>query len=151
MQGFKKSVEEGGIRNYLAVKGPGVPAGVADNTLTHITDILPTIADLARVRASHLPWDGLSFANLLQHGPDRADKQQEERMVFAMSPHCWGPDSVPELGSDRQVVKSQRLLDFDHGGVDGRGFKRCIGVRHKGYKWLGDSGRVFRCVCCCWV
>lgn len=36
MQGFKKSAEEGGIRNFLAVKGPGVPAGVLDFTLTSI-------------------------------------------------------------------------------------------------------------------
>jgi arylsulfatase/uncharacterized sulfatase len=68
MQGFKKSVEEGGVRNYLAVKGPGVPSGVVDSTLLHITDILPTVADLAGVSGRHMPWDGVSFTNVL-HPP----------------------------------------------------------------------------------
>jgi hypothetical protein len=144
MQGFKKSVEEGGVRNYLAVKGPGVHAGVIDDTLLHITDVLPTLADLAGVRSHHMPWDGLSFANLLQSGAPSA--AQEGRIVFTMSPHCWSPDSVPDLGRDRRVAKPQRLLDFEAGGVDGRGFKHCIGARLGVYKWLGESGRVFRCV-----
>lgn len=47
MQGYKRDVEEGGVRNYLAVKGPGVQAGVIDSTLTDIADILPTLAALA--------------------------------------------------------------------------------------------------------
>lgn len=47
MQGEKHEVLEGGIRNYLAVQGPGVQAGVVDSTLTDVTDILPTVADLA--------------------------------------------------------------------------------------------------------
>jgi hypothetical protein len=37
----KRSVREGGIRNYLAVQGPGVAAGVTDSTLLSIIDILP--------------------------------------------------------------------------------------------------------------
>ena len=162
MQGFKKSVEEGGIRNYLAVKGPGVPSGVLDNTLLSITDILPTVADLAGVNSQHLPWDGISFANVLRSGPStQLSTQQAERVVIEMSPHCWSPDTVPELGADRKVLKSQPLLDFDKGGVDGTGFKRCIGVRYKDYKWLGESNKVYRyaaravrllkllAVCCC--
>lgn len=151
MQGFKKSVEEGGIRNYLAVKGPGVPSGVLDNTLLSITDILPTIADLAGVKSGHLPWDGISFANVLRSsgGPQstQLSMQQEERVVFEMSPHCWAPDTVPELGPDRKVLRSQPLLDFDKGGVDGAGFKRCIGARYRDYKWLGETNKVYRYEC----
>ena len=147
MQGFKKSVEEGGIRNYLAIKGPGVPAGVLDNTLVHITDILPTVADLAGVHSQHLPWDGISFANVLKSNSkpsNQISKQQAERVVVEMSPHCWSPDMVPELGADRKVVRTQQLLDLDKGGVEGKGFQRCLGLRYKDYKWLGESNRVYR-------
>jgi arylsulfatase/uncharacterized sulfatase len=49
MQGFKREVTEGGIRNWLAVKGPGVQAGVIDSTLLDITDVVPTVTDLAGV------------------------------------------------------------------------------------------------------
>lgn len=149
MQGFKKSVEEGGIRNYLAIKGPGVSAGVLDYSLLSITDILPTVADLAGVtnHSQHLPWDGLSFANLLKTGGSTPlSTQHAERVVAHMSPHCWSPDTVPELGPDRKVVRSQALLDFDKGGVEGKGFQRCLGLRYKDYKWLGESNRVYRWV-----
>jgi arylsulfatase A-like enzyme len=49
MQGYKRAVEEGGIRNWLAVQGPGVQGGVIDSTLLDITDVVPTVADLAGV------------------------------------------------------------------------------------------------------
>jgi arylsulfatase A-like enzyme len=68
MQGSKSDIAEGGIRNWLAVQGPGVPRGVIDSTLTDITDILPTIAELAGIdpaASTHLPWDGISMTNLL--------------------------------------------------------------------------------------
>jgi hypothetical protein len=74
MQGSKAVVLEGGIRNFLAVQGPGVEAGVTDSTLLDVTDILPTLADLAAKPGSSSSndgvdwssiWDGISFANLL--------------------------------------------------------------------------------------
>ncbi|KAF8058413.1 hypothetical protein HT031_005537 [Scenedesmus sp. PABB004] len=67
-QGVKHSLGEGGILNFMAVTGPGVPAGAVDGTLLDVTDVLPTVAALAGIPANgtdHLPWDGLSFANLL--------------------------------------------------------------------------------------
>jgi hypothetical protein len=147
MQGFKKDVLEGGIRNYLAVKGPGVVSGVTDYALTSITDILPTIADLAGVHSPHLPWDGISFANVLKAGPStQLTTQQGERVVVEMSPHCWSPDTVPELGPDRKLDKEQVLLDYDKGGVEGKGFQKCLGLRYKDYKWVGETGRVYRWV-----
>jgi hypothetical protein len=124
MQGAKSLANEAGIRNFLAVSGPGVPGGVIDSSLLTLTDILPTMADLASVpqgTANHKPWDGISFKNLLQSGSTsstgsavavaRAQKgrrgnalassQQLDRFVFALSPHCWDADAVPALGPDR--------------------------------------------------
>ncbi|KAF8072531.1 hypothetical protein HT031_000191 [Scenedesmus sp. PABB004] len=79
MQGFKHSVLEGGVRNFLAVQGPGVPAGVVDSTLVDIKDVLPTMAELAGLPANgtnHWPWDGLSFANLLVPEPEPEHEPQ---------------------------------------------------------------------------
>lgn len=81
MQGNKDFVLEGGIRNFLTVRGPGVPAGFVDSTLLEVTDIMPTIVELAgqsqqqqtvQVQTQSLAsstsipdWDGLSFKNLV--------------------------------------------------------------------------------------
>lgn len=114
MQGYKRAVEEGGIRNYLAIKGPGVQAGVIDSTLLDITDILPTMVDLAGLQApaaDEQAFTGVSFKNLLQTGAARpatarstqslATPQQQDRFLFSLSPICWDPDSVPELDENR--------------------------------------------------
>jgi hypothetical protein len=122
MQGSKSLANEAGIRNFLAVSGPGVPGGVIDSSLLTLTDILPTMADLANVpdgTANHKPWDGMSFKNLLKPGSGStavaaaslqltgrrgtalASPKQFNRFVFALSPHCWDADAVPALGPDR--------------------------------------------------
>lgn len=110
MQGYKRDVEEGGVRNFLGVQGPGVQAGVIDSTLTDLTDILPTMADLAGIpRISK--WDGISLRNLLllgdsqaavaRRGAGRANQQQLERFVVSLGPLCWDANSVPQLDSNR--------------------------------------------------
>ncbi|KAI8466606.1 MAG: alkaline-phosphatase-like protein [Monoraphidium minutum] len=171
MQGSKRAIEEGGIRNFLGVQGPGVKAGVIDSTLTEITDILPTIADLGRVppgSAGHLPFSGTSIKNLLlpqsdapepRRGTALATKDQKDRFAVSFSPMCWDSDTVPALGPDRRVVKPQPLLDFDGGGIlneqyqhyykDGSlqekpGYERCLAVRYKDFKWIGRTGKVYR-------
>lgn len=111
MIGYKRDVNEGGTRNFLAVRGPGVPAGAVDSTLLHITDVLPTLAALAGISPTatpHLPWDGVSFANLLSsnagsgaRGDAAASATQAGRTVFTLGPRCWDADAVPDLGADR--------------------------------------------------
>jgi hypothetical protein len=108
-------------RNFLAVQGPGVQAGVVDSTLLDVTDILPTMADFARAPANvanHLPWDGISFKNLLvpsaaaaaavaakgdasRRGDLLANKQQQDRYIFMLGPNCWSADAVPDLQRNR--------------------------------------------------
>lgn len=77
MAGAKHSVVEGGIRNYLIVQGPGVKPGAIDNTMTAISDIFPTMVDIAGVAATvpqGQPLDGLSFKSVLLPGSSNNKK-----------------------------------------------------------------------------
>jgi arylsulfatase A-like enzyme len=130
MVGSKSDLWEGGIRNFLAVQGPGVARGVIDSTLTDVTDILPTIADIAGIDAAastHLPWDGISLKNLLlstaqatrlqnqakrssssnvaagrtHRGTSLANTKQLNRFLVTLSPSCWHANAVPNLDVNR--------------------------------------------------
>lgn len=46
---YKGWVGEGGIRSPLIVSGPGIEAGTRSQALTHVTDLAPTILELAGV------------------------------------------------------------------------------------------------------
>jgi arylsulfatase A-like enzyme len=126
MLGGKSDIWEGGIRNFLAVRGPGVQQGVIDSTLMDVTDILPTIADIAGIdpaASTHMPWDGFSFKNLVlpsrratqllrrsanmisqgrtHRGTSLATPAQLGRYLVTLSPSCWHANVVPELSSNR--------------------------------------------------
>ncbi|KAF8059387.1 sulfatase [Scenedesmus sp. PABB004] len=172
MVGEKDWVWEGGVRGWLAARGPGVPVGAVDSTLLYTPDIVPTLLDLARARSPasgpNLPaFDGKSFAahlrpaSAVQHAAPPAGRF-DARTLFFLSPHCWDADAVPQLGPDRRVLRPQPLLDFDTGGVVNAheseymmlvkqqrggappGFARCIAVRHKDFKLQGHDGKVYR-------
>jgi hypothetical protein len=102
---------EGALRNHLAIAGPGIPSGAVDNTLLSLADVLPTIAELSNTTgARHMPWSGLSFANLLKP-KGKATQQQEERFMFTLvasgdERQCplledLMSKSLPDLGEDR--------------------------------------------------
>lgn len=62
---------EGGTRVVAFASGPGIKAGAVSGTFLHVTDILPTLLDIARIRdRSDLPGNisrpaGRSFAPVL--------------------------------------------------------------------------------------
>lgn len=101
MQGFKTDAEEGGWRNFLAIKGPGITPGSIDSTLTNIADVVPTVLDLAGGSPlQHLSLDGISLINLMA-GVEPTDKQ-EDRFVITIGPDCaFWPDLVPLVGPHR--------------------------------------------------
>jgi arylsulfatase A-like enzyme len=91
---------EGALRNHLAIAGPGIPSGAVDNTLLSLTDILPTIAELSNATAiQHIPWSGVSFANLLRPGGE-ATEEQRERFMF----------KLVTSGEDRQCLQLVKLM-----------------------------------------
>jgi hypothetical protein len=144
MVGEKRRVEEGGTRNFLAVKGPGVKRGYVDPALVHVTDIFPTLQEMAGgVPAStDGPLDGLSIANLI-FGAAEPTQAQKERVVVELDVTCTADDFVPLLNKDRRTQKPQPLLDYEKGGDDGGGFKKCIGARWGDYSWLGKNDQLY--------
>eukprot|EP00439_Symbiodinium_sp_Y106_P088332 s1_g868.t1 len=46
---FKGTVGEGGTRSPFLISGPGIPAGQIQDAPSHITDVLPTLFELASV------------------------------------------------------------------------------------------------------
>ncbi|KAF6235444.1 alkaline-phosphatase-like protein [Scenedesmus sp. NREL 46B-D3] len=114
----------GGLRNHLAIAGPGVPSGAVDDTLLSLADVLPTIAELGNAtKTRHMPWSGVSFANLLKPG-GRATAGQKERFMFSLvlsgnERQCPLLDDLiskylPDLGADRNVLKPQPMLVYQN-------------------------------------
>ena len=52
---YKNSVGEGGIRSPLIVRGPAVLSGTLSPAIAHVTDIAPTLYDLAGVQPETSP------------------------------------------------------------------------------------------------
>lgn len=77
---YKNSVSEGGIRAPLILRGPSVPAGQVNDAIAHVTDIVPTIYDLAGVHAETNP-------------------------LFAGKTHPQGKSLMPVLRGEAQSVR----------------------------------------------
>jgi arylsulfatase/uncharacterized sulfatase len=61
LSGYKFSATEGGLRAPLIIAWPGhsqVRAGAINGSLAHVTDILPTLLDLAGVAGQDGTWNG---------------------------------------------------------------------------------------------
>lgn len=72
LRGVKLEMTEGGIRAPAIVAGPGVRSGGVNTTVTHVTDLVPTILDFVHASAERIvggraviPPDGRSLADLL--------------------------------------------------------------------------------------
>ena len=105
----KGSIHEGGIREPMLVKWPGVvkPQSINDNYLI-IEDFYPTILEMAGVRNYRTVQrvDGKSFIPLLK---DNRPGQTNDRPLFWHYPNRWGP-SGPGIGSFSAV----RLGDWKY-------------------------------------
>lgn len=108
----KGSAREGGIREPMIVKWPGVvkPASV-DNSYLIIEDFFPSILEMANIynykTVQHI--DGLSFVPNL-----KAEKtSSEERVLFWHYPNNWGPIG-PGIGASSTVRKGDWKLIYYH-------------------------------------
>lgn len=105
----KGSIHEGGIREPMLVKWPGVvkPRSTNDNYLI-IEDFYPTILEMAGVENYQTVQevDGKSFVPLLK---DNSPGQTDDRPLFWHYPNHWGPTG-PGIGAFSAV----RLGDWKY-------------------------------------
>jgi arylsulfatase A-like enzyme len=77
MKGRKGSTDEGGVRTPLFVKWPAqIEEGLIIDEIVSVIDLLPTLADMARIIYSiQKPLDGISLKPLLlEENPDWSDR-----------------------------------------------------------------------------
>lgn len=108
----KGSVHEGGIREPMLVKWPGItPAQSQNDNYLIIEDFYPTILEMAGVENYQIPQtlDGESFVSLLEE----PGKQEQTRPLFWHYPNEWGP-SGPGIGAFSAVRKGDWKLIYYH-------------------------------------
>jgi arylsulfatase len=73
---FKMTVSEGGIRVPLLIAGPGIKAGQKTNAFTYVTDLMPTVLEMAGLKHPKVfrgrpiePMSGRSLVSLLSGSP----------------------------------------------------------------------------------
>ncbi|WIA17485.1 hypothetical protein OEZ85_014324 [Tetradesmus obliquus] len=113
--------------------------------------------------AQLLPGEETPAAKLIRmpSGMQGSKAVQQQRYLFAFGHQCWSEEALPLLGPDREVLRPQRLLRYNGGGLPDylepvggewlstangsyRGFEMCIAVRRGQYKWIGLTGKVYR-------
>ncbi|MHC4951435.1 MAG: arylsulfatase [Planctomycetota bacterium] len=92
---FKLTVGEGGIRSPLLIAGPGIKSGQQNDAFAYVTDIMPTILDLAGVEYPSMykghkvePMRGRSMASLLD-GSKKAIYTETEFVGGEMAGGKW--------------------------------------------------------------
>ncbi len=106
----KGSAHEGGIREPMIVKWPGmVKAGSKSDNYLIIEDFFPTILEMTGITDYKVPQmvDGKSFMPLLKNGKSNAP----ERSLFWHFPNNWGPTG-PGIGASSTIRKGDWKLIY---------------------------------------
>ncbi len=108
----KGQTHELGVCMPLIVKGPGmVPQGIETDALVDVTDLLPTLAELAGAKLpSQYIYDGQSFAGLLSG----TTKDSSRQWIMAMGGQpCVYPRKVsePSEGKNKEIYRDRVLRD----------------------------------------
>ena len=119
LAGGKGTVWEGGLRVPFIVAGPGIKAGACSHVRVSATDLFPTFAELAGIKAP-LPKgvEGGSFVPLLMNGGTGTVKRPREEFVVHF-PHYdkdqIGPASALILGNYKLIraYENSALYLFD--------------------------------------
>ncbi|MBI2513231.1 MAG: sulfatase-like hydrolase/transferase [Opitutae bacterium] len=133
LRGQKGTIYEGGILSPLYVRWPSHIKPGATGFLSHVTDLLPTLADLGRVPAANLPGrlDGRSLVPALL---DPA-ATQPDRIVFgsAMRVPARGRKQSPPLAAGRDLDAERTRLDYQEAHLYARDprFKLVKGARNQ--------------------
>ncbi|MER5179527.1 sulfatase-like hydrolase/transferase [Streptomyces sp. NPDC002896] len=110
LRGYKRNLYEGGIRTPLIAWGPGrIAAGTTDRP-TPLTDLLPTLADLAGAPAP-TDIDGLSAAPLLT-GDAKAAARHDALYFYRHDPAATPRANAQDKGRIRRVAEAVRRDDW---------------------------------------
>jgi arylsulfatase A len=83
LRGYKRNLYEGGIRVPLIAWRPGTIApGRVSERVTPLTDVLPTLAELAGAPVPRRPLDGVSAAPLLAGEGEGATEEHEDHLYW---------------------------------------------------------------------
>lgn len=109
----KGSIREGGIREPMIVKWPGVvKANSVCNDYLIIEDFYPTILDMAgvqKLKGECQTIDGISFIDLLEG----KNSKTGDRSLFWHYPNNWGPTG-PGIGAYSAIRKGDWKLIYFH-------------------------------------
>lgn len=110
LRGVKRNLYEGGIRVPLLAWGPGrVAAGTETSRQTPLTDVLPTLTELAGARTpDHL--DGLSLAGLV--GGVRAPGDHRHLYWYRNDPFATPTSQAADGGRGLQACEAVRRGDW---------------------------------------
>ncbi|MEC3906732.1 sulfatase [Tamlana sp. 2201CG12-4] len=137
----KGSIYEGGIREPMIVKWPGVvaPASVNDNYLI-IEDFYPTILEMAGTKTYHTVQyiDGKSFIPLLANNKSG---QTDSRPLFWHYPNEWGP-SGPGIGAFSAVRLGAWKLIYYHNSESYELFNIVEDIEEKDNRAVTESDKV---------
>lgn len=104
---FKFYAGEGGIRSPLIISAPGMVQGQVHQGLTHVTDIVPTLLDLAQLPRPGAQWQGQAILPPTGHSllPVLADPNARVR----------GPEEALgyELSGNKALFKGHLKLVFN--------------------------------------
>ena len=108
----KGSIHEGGIREPMLVKWPGVtePGSTNPNYLI-IEDFFPTILEMAGLNSYQTIQriDGVSFVGMLQNPA----AQEQNRALYWHYPNQWGPTG-PGIGASSAIRQGDWKLIYYH-------------------------------------
>lgn len=135
MKGHKGNIWENGVRSPMFVYWRGITRPVIDYTLTDITDVFPTILDLA---GADIPEgvkkiDGFSFSDLIEKG----NVTEREKVSYNYANRGWPPTDQPwtpqgvldEYRPVRQADKPKEVYD-----------DQIISVRKGAFKLMHNPG-----------
>lgn len=109
----KSSVYEGGIREPMLVRWPGVvqPGSVAEQYVT-VEDFFPTILDIAKAKDRNTvqELDGQTFVPILKN----SSLSDAERVLVWHHPHRWIPQEAPGVSWVSAMRRGDWKLVYQH-------------------------------------
>lgn len=135
MKGHKGNIWENGVRSPLFVKWQGVTQPVESYALLDVTDVFPTLVELAGAQplAGMKPLDGTSFKELLVHG----SVETHEKISYNMAHRGWPPGDQPwspvgVLDEYRPVPQAEKVKEVYEDQI--------VSVRRGAFKLLHHPG-----------